>query len=302
MKLVLIGLPLYTRRIARLLSARGGRSSRFVSLDVTTPAGKARFLAEAPTADAVLTHWGTLRRSRALDLALRLGKHVVQCWAGSDVLDAARVSREGAAVSAYRDRCTHLCEAPWIKDELEQIGVRAEVAAIMPIDSVTPAAVVDEEMPFSVLSRVGAGSEHFYGLPHLIRLASDFPEVPVRVVGTSHAGCDVPANLDLVGWVDDMAPVYRSSGVFVRIPVHDGLSVAVREALAWGRHVVYRYRYPHCLQAGDYDSLRSHVKGLKDRFDAGALRPNVAGREFVLSEFADAKVFDELMSAVGKEA
>jgi hypothetical protein len=60
----------------------------------------------------------------------------------------------------------------------------------------------------------------------------------------------------------------------------------VREALAWARPVVASYPYPHCQHATSYDALHRAVLDLKSSFEAGRWQPNIAGREWVLREFA----------------
>jgi hypothetical protein len=296
---LLIGLPHFTRRTARFLADRSPRRDRFVALDNSTPSGRARFLVELPRADTVLTFWGTLRPSRALELSLRLGKRVVQVWAGSDVLDAIAAGESDAAVPELLHDCVHLCESEWTRDELASAGVEAHVVPIGAMGSVAPdAAQVEPPPTFSILAYVGEGREDFYGLPKLVRLAEDFPHLRVRVAGIGPGSNGLPPNLEPVGWREDMSALYGECALFVRIPDHDGCSFAVREALAWGRHVVASYPYRHCLQAADYESLRAQVGGLEARFEAGALAANAEGREFVLREYADARVYSGLRSVL----
>lgn len=300
MNVLLIGLPHFTRRTARFLDEHSPRRDRFVAVDTSTPSGKARFLLELPRVDTVFSHWATLTRSRALELSLRLRKRVVQCWAGSDVLDAISARESGAASSALAHDCVHLCEAEWTREELKGAGVAAEVLPIAPMGSVAPAgAPVDPPATFSVLAYVGEGREDFYGLPKLVRLAEDFPHVRVRIAGIGPGSKGLPPNVEPLGWVEDMSALYRECALFVRIPEHDGCSFAVREALAWGRHVIASYPYRHCLHATDYEALRGNVRELAARYDDGRLGSNVKGREFVLSEYADARVYAGLHSLLG---
>jgi hypothetical protein len=291
MKVLLTGLPYFAHRSARYLTEYSPASDRFIPVDLKTGRGQARFLLEVPSADAVFCHWGTLIRSRALELAFRLRKRVVQFWMGTDVLDALEVAESGAAYPPYIHDCVHVCEGPWTRDELATIGVRAEVAPLAPMTSIAPdASEISAPASFSVLGYVGRDREDFYGLPQYIRLAEDFADVPFTIAGIDSAPVALPPNLQLLGWTDEEFRLYRDCAAYVRIPEHDGYSYSVREALTWGRHVVTSYPYPHCLYASDYESLRAHVDTLKTRFDGGGLDPNLEGRDFVLREFDNGTV------------
>ncbi len=147
---------------------------------------------------------------------------------------------------------------------------------------------------YSRFSYVGAGREEFYGLPKLIRLALEFPDVSFKVCGITSSDVSLPTNLEPLGWVEDMNRLYRGCAAFVRIPQHDGFSYSVREALSWGREVIASYPYEHCRHAPDYASLRDHVQTLRLSFARGELRPNVSGREYVLREFNAERVFERL--------
>jgi glycosyltransferase involved in cell wall biosynthesis len=295
MKVLLTGLPYFTRRNAAYLAEHSPPSDRFIPVDLTTRSGQARFLTHLPSADVVFCFWGTLIRSRAFDLAFRLHKRVVQFWVGTDVLDAAGVVASGAAYPPYMRDCVHVCEAPWTRDELERIGIRAEVAPLAPMGSIAPdQSEISAPATFSVLGYVGRERENFYRLPEFIRLAEDFPDVQFTIAGTDATPAAPPSNLQLLRWTDEEFRLYRDCAAFIRIPEHDGYSYSVREALAWGRHVIASYPYPHCLVASDYESLKTHVSALKTRFDEGRLDANLEGRDFVLSEYDDRRVTDRV--------
>jgi hypothetical protein len=285
------GIPFFALKTARLLAAHANGSDRFRALDTSTRGGQARFLAALPAADAVFCHWGTLARARTLELALALHKRVVQYWLGTDVLFAADAARSGSALARYAGGCAHVCESSWTRDELAAIGVHAKVLPVAPMGSIAPEDEATREPgAFTVLGYVGRGREDFYRLDAFRHLARDFPELTFRIAGTDGAGRPAPSNVELLGWADDVSDLYRDCAVFVRIPEHDGYSSSVREALAWGRHVIASYPYRYCRHVTDYASLRAELHTLQRRFEAGRLRSNERGRNFVLREFDDDKV------------
>jgi len=289
-KVLVTGLPLFAGKTARFLSASSEASDRFIALDTSTRPGQLRFVRELRGTDTVFCHWGTLWRARVLELALALRKRVVQYWVGTDVLLATDAVRSGTAVGRYVERCRHICEGPWTRDELARVGIRAEILPVAPMGSVAPKDEAERDpTELSVLGYVGSRHD-FYRLDWFVRLAGDFPGLRFRIAGTDAGGLEAPGNLEVVGWNDDPSELYRDCAVFVRIPQHDGYSSSAREALAWGRHVIASYPYPHCRHVTDYGSMRDELGSLVAEFEAGRLHANAAGRAFVLDEFGDEKV------------
>lgn len=298
LKVLLIGLPHFTRLTAQLLSEHSEGSNQFIAIDTSTRKGKRRFLLELPTADTVFRHWGTLTSSQALSVSIRLRKRVIQFWAGTDVLDVKEELKAEAPSRSLLEKCVHLCESPWTRDELAAMGVDAQLVPLAQIGSAVRDASIRDPDEFSVLGYVGQGRPDFFRLTELIRLAAAFPDVRFRVTGIDSAEARLPANLELLGWVDDMTSLYQHCVAFIRLPLHDGYSFSVREALAWGKYVISSYPYPHSLQATDYSSLEAHVRGLKTRFEHGELRVNWPGRDYVLREFDGARVCSQLMESL----
>jgi len=301
MRVALTGLSRFNRRTAAFLARHGSADDSFVVFDRSTRLGKLRFLAELPRTDVIFSYWGTVNHSRALDLATQLGKRVVQFWAGTDVLDAERAVQAGLLYRPLADRCIHLCESEWTREELGALGIRAHVVPLAPLSS--PPKGPELAMPdaFSILAYVGQAREDFYGLPQILRLAQRFPTVPFRICGndgSSHANTH-PPNVTFLGWTEDVASLYHDASVFLRIPEHDGCSFSIREALAWGRHVIASYPYAHCLAAREDETLQVHLCGLKRAFDAGSLSPNWSGRDFVLREYDEARVAEQLCPFLG---
>ena len=296
MKVVLTGLTHFNRRTAAFLARHGAPDDVFVVLDTTTRAGKLRFLAELARADVIFAYWGTLRHSRALDLALRMRKRVLLFWAGTDVFDALAAAEAGQVFEPLLDGCIHLCESEWLREELSTAGVSARVVPLAPLVGPPGPSAIELPRTFSVVAYAGTPREDFYRLPEVIRLARTFPDVPFTICGTdgSSVGVEPPPNVAFVGWIDDVASLYREATVFLRIPEHDGCSFSVREALAWGRHVIASYPYAHCLVGAEHARLVEHLRGLERLHREGALEPNWAGRDYVLEEYDEARVYTRL--------
>lgn len=303
MRFALTGLTRFNQRTAAFLARHGSSDDSFIVFDRSTRLGKLRFLAELPRTVVIFAYWGTVNHSRALELANHLGKRVVQFWAGTDVLDAERAVKAGLLYRPLTDRCIHLCESEWTRDELAAFGIRAHVVPLAPLTSFPEASALTMPDTFSVLAYVGQAREDFYGLPKILQIARHFPTVPFRICGNdgsslSHA---CPPNVTFLGWTEDIASLYDESAVFLRIPEHDGCSFSIREALAWGRYVIASYPYAHCLVAREDEVIASHLGSLKRAFDAGSLPPNRGGRDFVVTEYDEARVAEQLCPFLGMQ-
>lgn len=247
-------------------------------------------------AHAVYYISGSATRSRLASLALLLRKPVIMHWVGTDVLNAL-ADHAADKLSPHLVRsCVHWTEVPWTAQELASVGIQA---AVVPLTSaVFPATLPPLPPEFRILTYFGARPQ-FYGFDHLCRLAEDFPDVPVHVVGDCGLRQqDVPINMKLLGRLENMHEQYAQCSVYVRMTKHDGLSFMVLEALSYGRHVVWTYPFEGVLWANDYGTLRRHVERLLHVHEGGELRLNTTGQDFVRREYDPEKVAANLRRRV----
>lgn len=293
MRVIIVGLPLFAERLRDELSAFD-ESATYIHLNTYYRKWdklKAWFL--IPGADIVYSINGTLSSSGVFDRALKLGKKVVMHWVGTDVLSAKKAVKENTALDFYRKKAIHFCEVDWIQDELLEIGVKAEKVNI---------AVFEKEYElrnpsgsFCVLTYIPPNRSDFYGLNELRQLAFSFPKINFIIAGTSPGIFEnLPENVELLGWVKDMNPVFDRAHVCLRYPEHDGLSFFVLEALARGKQVMYRYSFPHCHSADSIEELRKILASLVKRFDEGDSLINSEGAQLVINEYNRKKVLSTL--------
>jgi len=76
---------------------------------------------------------------------------------------------------------------------------------------------------------------------------------------------------------------------------HDGLSFMVLEALARGRHILYSYPFPGCVQVTSAAAARLEIERLLDRHDSKTLGLNQAGMEVISRDFNPAKVRADIL-------
>ncbi len=284
------GLPYFGRRMAALLSGDGWQAT-YLETRGWRPIPALRALRRARRA-GVLYHLGgqIARWSRPHALLRLLGRPCVMHWTGSDVLHAHTVAARGAVAARLRDGCVHWAGAPWLVQELAEIGVRAEW---VPHSAVTaPARLPPFPERFTVLAYLRPGREEFYGAAAVRRVAAALPEAQVLVVGVDRLAA--PANVRCLGWVTDMAPVYAAGHVLLRLAAHDGLSFMVQEALAWGRWVVWNHPFPGVIETATVDEACARVAALAARHRAGCLALNEEGAAHVRARYHPARIRDDI--------
>ncbi|MCE5286395.1 MAG: glycosyltransferase [Pelosinus sp.] len=301
MKTIIIGLPYFAKKIAASLSEYDNENI-YLALDINcSKLNKIQYLLELFTADVIYLIGGTISKSKAVSLALFLGKRIIMHWVGTDVINARQNFLQNAVNKDYVEKVMHFCEVGWIQEELKQFGISAEIMQIAAFDKIV---TQKERWPknFSILSYVGKGSEEFYGIDKLIKLAKDFPDIEIKVAGIDKYYKTIPSNLKLLGWVNDMDMQYKNCVVYLRLPNHDGLAFSVLEALANGRYVCYSQIFSNTIHAPDYITLKKAINTLYVEFINGTLQQNEDGISFIQEQYNKSCVLEKICTQIqGKQ-
>lgn len=230
---------------------------------------------------------GYAGRGRIYKLAHVLDKPVILHWVGTDVLQAKYYFKQHPEYLQSQKCLVHWAGAPWLVDELEEIGINAY---FIPLPLKTVGVFLAENPPpslpkeFRILTYMSDQRPEFYGWRYILHLAQEFPDVEIIVIGaTGSFADDKPPNVHFLGWVKDTFPVFADCTVLVRMTEHDGYGGTVQEALSLGRYAIWSYPFPGAFEAKDYLSLRDHISYLYDRHKKGVLPINKAGRTYMLS-------------------
>ncbi len=294
MKVLIIGLPHFAKRLTEELK-QFDKGNQYICLDTYYSfLDKFRFLYHVRNCDIVYSLNGSIYNARAFDMALKLKKKLIIHWVGTDVIKANESHQKGLVNQKYIDEAAHFCEVDWIKLELEEIGVSAEPVPFLSFDDKGYTAEPFPEK-FSLLTYIGLNRAEFYGFTEIITLARKFPNIEIKVIGISNYGELLPENVKLLGWVKDMNSTINNAVACVRFPKHDGLSGFVLESLACGRHVIYKYAFPHCSQVNDMTELEDATNSLNQKFSSGELHMNTEGAAYIKAEFSQEKVLSNLI-------
>jgi glycosyltransferase involved in cell wall biosynthesis len=284
MKVILVGLPYFARNIARNL-AKTDTTNCYLAIDASAGVWqKIRYVWHMISAKVLYQVGGSHIYGGTLRIAMLLSRKIVMHWVGTDVLNLREACKVGDVNTELIRRTIHLCEVDWIKEELIEVGVHAEIAQIA---CFAHEISVPPRLPeiFSILSYIGRGREKFYGIDKLIELARSFPDIPIRIVGIAEYSELLPSNIQLLGWVKNMATEYTDCVLYLRLPEHDGLAFSVLEALSYGRYVGYTYAFPCTNKTSDITALHDLVKLLSERYNMGLLDVNLKGYEILFKDF-----------------
>jgi Glycosyl transferases group 1 len=244
----------------------------------------------ALSADVSLHLYGR-RDLKRLELWLaRLGLPTLTLWIGSDV-----VLHAPHASKAMTERSWHWSVAPWLQDELAEVGIDSKVVRATPphVPDRVPALPDD----FAVLAYILDDRGELYGLEFVLELARRRPDIRFLLLA-ARSSDELPENVTALGWVDDVRAVVSQTVVYLRPTSHDGLSNLVLEALAYGRYVLWTYPFPGVGSATTVDDAEARLSELHARHKEGKLPLNEEGRAAVLEMFEPAAVRSDIVQGL----
>jgi hypothetical protein len=229
--------------------------------------------------DVVLKSFGAYGPGyfRLFAAAKALRKRTALFWIGTDVVHAT-TSHRGWASAIQRVVDLNLAVTEELGGELGRIGARAEVVPI--VSDLTGIRVEPLPVSQAVLCYLPPVEHLFYGSEIVRDLARRLPDTPFLVVGGWQDPAP-PPNLECLGFVDDMAPIYGRTSVLLRMTPHDGLPKMLLEALAFGRHVIWSHPFPHCRHARSPEEALDGLRAL--RFQTAA---NIDGAAYVQKRYS----------------
>jgi hypothetical protein len=296
--IIIVGLPLFAKRLSEALRSRmhGWDVIHLDTYSSNIDKIKAWFL--IPRADVIYSINGTLGRSKVFDLALKHNKLSIMHWVGTDVLDARYAFESGTYKKEFVRRVVHFCEVNWIQDELQEIGIDAEILNFASFDRRFDV-LSPRTNRLKLLFYSSDARADFYGLPLILDLARKFPDIDFSIVGAKAQNFEpLPQNVETHGWVDNMEHYFDACHATIRFPKHDGLSNFVLESLARAKHVLYNYPYPNCTFCPSLERLEQAVYDLRESVKTGTYEPNLSGKQFVEDEFNSEHIFGKLIGKI----
>ena len=240
---------------------------------------------ELNACDLVYQIGGRVTRGKFLQVAHFLEKQkVLMHWVGSDTLDEQKDVAKGNADPWVLRNLHHWAESEWMVREVRALGIPCE---LVPLPS---AFVPDRPSPlpeeFRVLVYVPTVTRgRLYGLDRVLEAARALPDIPFDLVGLLDGPIpNLPPNLQTYGRVPDLKAFYLRSSVIWRPVRHDGLSWMVLESLGHGRHVLWTYPFPGCIQVETAAEASEHISRLHRLHRQGLLGINEKGIQFIAND------------------
>ncbi|MGQ9706701.1 MAG: hypothetical protein ACUVWP_06855 [bacterium] len=190
------------------------------------------------------------------------GKITIAKWIGSDVLFALG-ERKGDLKRFLKYIDIHITDSPLLKEELLSEGIRSILIPIVPPDLKVNLKPLPDEPSF--LTYIIPEKEDFYRAEIIGNVAKRIKYVKFYVVENGRVP-SAPDNVHHLGLIQklDMEGVYERSTAFLRLTLHDGISMSVLEALSYGRYVIRSIPFPACLYAVSEDEIVRAIEMLID--------------------------------------
>ncbi|WP_027420391.1 glycosyltransferase family protein [Crocinitomix catalasitica] len=275
MKVLITGLPYFASRFALELSEFDKQNKYLFFNTYNSKIDQLKFALNILNADLVISFNGVTSTSKSLDLACLLNKRILMQWHGTDVLSVNENKSRSIFTDKYLKASTHFTDAKWLQEELNELNISSEILPFKSID--INSKVKSFEKP-AVLTYVAQNKEVFYGINHLIKLASCFPEIPFHIVGTNGEGLETPENMIFYGWVDNVFVKKLSvqCPFFIRLTDHDGYALSVLEAISNGNYVMWNQPHPQCYYVDDLDRIADDFKTMLHDFHQNKGAVNLA--------------------------
>jgi hypothetical protein len=247
--------------------------------------------------DLAYTWGGRITMGKFLWTARCLGKKkIVMLWSGSDVLFAKEQYAAGKMDPWIAEKI-HWAVSPSLAVEVRSLGLDCEYVQASFVNPVAHPKPLPTK--FSVLLyQPSVERAHLYGLDMALEAAKALGHIEFNVIGLQKGEVlHPPPNVKVHNWVNDVTPFLERATVVWRPVRHDaGTSFMVLEALAHGRHVLYTYPLPGCIQVVGSEAACKEIQRLRALHESGLLDLNRNGMEYVAHDCSPEKVRSELLS------
>jgi len=285
-RILVVGLPFFGQKVAESLST-AGFDAKFQAHPGRSAGGWAKSAAELLRADVVYSIGSSVRRNSPLDMAARAGKQLLIHWVGTDVRVALDDWHAGAVSERVLHGGIHRADAPWLLDELAELGIRGQ-------ERLLPVPVAFGELAplpeaFRVLVYLPASPQEDYDVAGTLAVMRALPNIGFTIVG-GYSPPEPMANVAVLGYRTDMPAVFRESTVLLRLTNHDGMSHSVIEAASFGRYVAWQHAVRGVCQVANDTAAIEAIERLHSLHLDHQLQPNAEGAEYMHTTYNHERV------------
>ena len=287
-RILILGLPYFGEMLALELRARGWQAE-FVPHPGRSLPGWGRIVLKL-LRSRLLYLVGTRadRRSPQALLLRAWWRPAVVHWVGTDAQIARDEFRRGDLAASVVRRPVHWCDAPWLVEEVAEMGIAAEYVTLPVVGLSRVAPRLPAEFTVLLYLPLDAYDREVFDMETLLRLPLELPTVRFLLIPSPPESLTqpLPQNLDARGWVTNMDDLYGDVSVVVRLTSHDGTSFMVLEALSRGRYVIWTFPMTGATQAQGFEAVAAELRRLYGLHQVGGLHLNAEGMAFSRAAFA----------------
>ncbi len=226
-------------------------------------------------------HGPDLYLVKQLALAAALGCPVIRWWVGSDVMHCLSEpgSRARARIAASFS-AESIAVAPHLVEELSSIGIRAKMIPTVIDPKFRHEIPTTQSCGKGILVYLPGTRAAFYGEAIVERAIRANPDLTFVIVADDKHRFRGVKNVESIGWVSDMKPIYDRVGCLLRMTEHDGLPRMIIEALLLGKYVIYSHQLPGTRLAKNYEEVQDGIDWFRR-----TVSPNMEGMTAVNAFF-----------------
>lgn len=256
-------------------------------------------------ADIIYRVYGLSPNFKKKNNLLFYRKKLIIHWIGTDVLSRVRRSKSKNIKTLIKYRLwnyiirrktkngnlLNFAGAPWLVEELKETGISAE---FVPISSLKKENINNKSNTgkrlYDFLSYIPIGRFEFYGGDYVLKLARELKQYRFLIIHPDIDKChkinkiNYPDNIVIMPKItfDKMPEIYNNCKCLLRFTEHDGLSLSVLEAMAYGLQVFWTYKFPF-TQRIDLKKIDDALQIISKIVSKWSF--NLDGRNFVLKNY-----------------
>lgn len=299
MRFLFNGLPYFTNKLVDELRSFDSKNHYSFLNTYESKLAQLLFLIRLPFCSKVISMNGVSDKSGSLSWVLRFKKPLIMQWQGSDVLTLKKNVENKMAVMDYIIYAKHYTDAPWLQEELKELGI---AASLLPYKSLDAKACSQAFESKSFLTYLGNNKEVFYGWNMLCEALKNNPSWQLYVVGSTGEQVEKLPNVHYLAWVDkdEMERLYKKHPIFIRLAQHDGYALSVMEALSNGMEVIWNQVHEKTLFANDPQNLETQLNVALAKLEGRKNNPNDSNIKWVIETMSKRRVLTNYIQTISE--
>lgn len=226
-------------------------------------------------------------------------KKIINLWIGTDILQTKTSNERGllsnfTLANKYIDK--HITNSKQFQTEIEVFfDLETDIIPTVPSELLSVKPLPNE---FSISTFVPDAKPEWYNYDLMIEIAREFKKTPFYIFGWDvDKPVDSP-NITHLGFLKNKEKIeyMKEISLFIRIAVHDSVSVFMIEFLQMGRYVINKMNLPCVFNCNTFREIVKAINEIKELKE-----PNREGSEFYRVNYSpkiQVKKIEELLEVV----